>query len=487
MFPAHIDEMGLGKTIQIIALIAHLRHHNTAGPYLIAGPLATISNWVKEFQKWLPSCPVVLYHGDKEYREGLRKQHLPLHSQKQLQFPVVITSFDLCIIDRNHLEKYQWQYIILDEGHRIKNRNCKLLKDLKTFQSVSRLLLTGTPIQNSLEELWSLLNFCSPMIFDDLDIFKSWFDFKNIGEETQVNDILEDEETNRVVTKLHDILRPFVLRRLKHDTIGNQLLSKKEIVIYCGMSRLQQEYYNWVLDNSIRDQLVSLGVKRANRISQLNPQMNLRKVCNHPFLFGNILQQEGDDDEDEEDDDFVEEEEEEESSAKGGKKRAAKQKKVTNTAASRKKVESSPRKTSSTASTRVISKALDMNPAKLFTHASGKFKLLHRMLPRLRKDGHKVILFSQMTTLLDLIEDYLIDNDLPFVRFDGTTKLQERQDAIDEFNDVNSDVFIFLLSTRSGGLGINLTAADTAIIFDSDWNPHMDSQAQVCYVFSLLS
>jgi ATP-dependent DNA helicase len=418
------DEMGLGKTIQIISLIAHLRHHNTAGPYLIAGPLATLTNWVKEFQKWLPTCPVVLYHGDKQEREIIRQKQLRVQNQKSLDFPIVITSFELCIIDRSFLEKYTWQYIILDEGHRIKNRNCKLLKDLKTFRSVSRLLLTGTPIQNSLEELWSLLNFCSPMIFDDLDIFKSWFDFKNIGEETKIEDILDEEENNRIVTKLHEILRPFVLRRLKKDTIGDLVLPKKEIVVYCGMSKLQKEYYSWVLDGTIRDNLINIGVPHAKKISQINQTMNLRKVCNHPFLFGNILERE---------------EENEESAEIFNSQELADQ----------------------------------------LVAASGKFRVLDRMLPALYQDKHKVLIFSQMTEILNLLEDFLDARGYKFVRFDGATKLAERQESIDAFNAESSDVFVFLLSTRAGGLGINLTAADTAILFDSDWNPTVDNQAQV--------
>jgi ATP-dependent DNA helicase len=390
-----------------------LRDHNTAGPYLIAGPLATLGNWKKEFEKWLPNCPILLYHGSKPEREELRKNFLPLQQQKTLDFPIVITSFEMCMSDRQFLERYLWQYIILDEGHRIKNRNCKLLKDLKTFQSVSRLLLTGTPIQNSLEELWSLLNFCSPMIFDDLEVFKSWFGFKNIGQETRIEDILSEEERDRIVSKLHEILRPFVLRRIKKDTLADLVVDKKEIVIYCGLSSLQKEYYDRVLDGSLRDMLVELQVPHAKHISLLNANMNLRKVCNHPFLFGDIC---------------------------------------------------------STSNANYYHKML--------VTASGKFRLLDRMLPRLLAEKHKIILFSQMTEVLNLIEDYLQYKDFSWVRLDGSTKLVERQESIDAFNDPTSNIQIFLLSTRAGGLGINLTAADTAILFDSDWNPHMDEQAQ---------
>lgn len=146
------DEMGLGKTIQVIALIAHLRDFRTPGPYLIVCPLATVSNWIREFSKWLPSCPTLLYHGSKDFRAQIRKSSMPtgLSQQKDLTFPVVITSFEICISDRPFLNQYSWQYLIVDEGHRIKNRNCRLVKELKSVTSTSRLLLTGTPIQVSL-------------------------------------------------------------------------------------------------------------------------------------------------------------------------------------------------------------------------------------------------------------------------------------------------------------------------------------------------
>lgn len=385
----------------------------------ILGPLATITNWVKEFKKWLPSCPVLLYHGDKKEREELRQKYMSVAHAKSLSFPVVVTSFDMCIVDRAHLEKFLWQYIILDEGHRIKNRNCKLIRELKSIRSVSRLLLTGTPIQNSLEELWSLLNFCSPMIFDDLEVFKSWFDFKNIGQETSVEDILSTEETNRIVTKMHEILRPFVLRRLKTETLGDKIPPKREIVVYCGMSSLQREYYAEVLAGDLRDNLIAAGVENAKKISQINMTMNLRKVCNHPFLFGDLIDQ-----------------------TTGESLRYS-------------------------------------SGGKFLVLSSGKMKLLDRMLMKLHSQKHKVLIFSQMTSLMDILEDFLVAKQFSFVRFDGSTKLIERQRCIDQFNAKESDVFVFLLSTRAGGLGINLTAADTVILYDSDWNPHQDSQAQV--------
>ena len=143
----------------MIALIAHLRFNHTPGPYLIIAPLATVPNWINEFKKWLPSCPIVMYHGNKQERQTLREKHMSLSQQKLLVFPVIITSFEICMIDRSFLERYSWQYMILDEGHRIKNRNCRLVRELKSIKSQSRLLLTGTPIQNTVDDLFSLVRF----------------------------------------------------------------------------------------------------------------------------------------------------------------------------------------------------------------------------------------------------------------------------------------------------------------------------------------
>jgi ATP-dependent DNA helicase len=408
------DEMGLGKTIQIISLIAHLRSVNTPGPFIIAGPLATLMNWINEFKKWLPSCPVILYHGNKAEREQIRRKMLKINNQKSLDFPVVITSFEIMLIDRPFLEKYTWQYMILDEGHRIKNRNCKLVRELKHIKSVSRLLLTGTPIQNTLEELWSLLNFCSPAIFDNLEVFQAWFGFKNIGKDTQVDEIIDNEHHSRVITKLHEILRPFLLRRIKRGVLL-KMPPKKEIVVYCGMSSLQSEYYTLIKQGKIREALISMGIEGAKDVSQQNMIMNLRKVCNHPFLFGEPCDDRG----------------------------------------------------------RYLGEA----QPKLLSMASGKFRLLDRMLPLLKKQGHKVLIFSQMTELLNILEDYLLLTEgYDYCRLDGSTKIQDRQAGIDRFNK-DPNCFVFLLSTRAGGLGINLTSADTCILFDSDWNPHADSQA----------
>eukprot|EP00984_Skeletonema_dohrnii_P037796 scaffold40267_cov111-Skeletonema_dohrnii-CCMP3373.AAC.1 len=236
-----------------------------------------------------------------------------------------------------------------------------------------------------------------------------------------------EERKNQTVTKLHDILRPFLLRRIKKDVLTD-MPPKKEIVVYAGMSKLQDGYSKMIDQGILRDILLKQGIEAARTLSQTNKQMNHRKNCNHPFMFGEPIDP-----------------------ATGAHMGTA-------------------------------------HP-QLLVRASGKFALLDRMLERLFRDKHQVLIFSQMTSLLNVIEDYLLYRQWNYCRIDGTTKIDERQRQMDVFNaektggvggtrnDGDDRHFVFLLSTRAGGLGINLATADTCIIFDSDWNPHQDSQA----------
>ena len=191
------DEMGLGKTIQVIALVAHVREKNVKGPICIAAPLATLPNWMNEFRKWTPGISALLYHGSKQHRADLRKTAMRKAHQNDDDFPVIVTSYEICILDRAALSHFKFKYLVIDEGQRVKNRDCRLVRELKKLDTENRLLLSGTPIQNTLEELWSLLNFVNPQIFDDLAVFQSWFGFRNIGQETQVDDIVDDESKDR--------------------------------------------------------------------------------------------------------------------------------------------------------------------------------------------------------------------------------------------------------------------------------------------------
>ncbi|XP_047674125.1 probable global transcription activator SNF2L2 isoform X2 [Tachysurus fulvidraco] len=409
------DEMGLGKTIQTIALITYLMEYKRLnGPYLIIVPLSTLSNWVYELDKWAPSIVKIAYKGMPSMRRSLVPQ---LRSGK---FNVLITTYEYIIKDKQILAKIRWKYMIVDEGHRMKNHHCKLTQVLNThYVAPRRLLLTGTPLQNKLPELWALLNFLLPTIFKSCSTFEQWFNapFAMTGERVDLN----EEETILIIRRLHKVLRPFLLRRLKKE-VESQLPEKVEYVIKCDMSAIQKVLYRHMqakgillTDGSEKDKKGKGGAKTL-----MNTIMQLKKICNHPYMFQHI----------------------EESFAEHlGFPNGI------------------------------------INGPDLY-RASGKFELLDRILPKLQVTNHRVLLFCQMTSLMTIMEDYFSYRNFLYLRLDGTTKSEDRAALLKKFNDEGSQYFIFLLSTRAGGLGLNLQAADTVVIFDSDWNPHQDLQAQ---------
>ncbi|XP_020216057.1 probable ATP-dependent DNA helicase CHR12 isoform X1 [Cajanus cajan] len=393
------DEMGLGKTIQTISLIAYLMEHKgVTGPHLIVAPKAVLPNWINEFSTWAPSITTILYDGRLDERKAMKEE-----LSGEGKFNVLITHYDLIMRDKAFLKKIQWHYLIVDEGHRLKNHECALARTLDSGYHIQRrLLLTGTPIQNSLQELWSLLNFLLPNIFNSVQNFEDWF---NAPFADRVDVSLNDEEQLLVIRRLHQVIRPFILRR-KKDEVEKFLPSKSQVILKCDLSAWQKVYYQQVTDVG----RVGLDNGAGKSKSLQNLTMQLRKCCNHPYLFVG-------------DYDIYKHKEE------------------------------------------IVS-------------ASGKFELLDRLLPKLRRAGHRVLLFSQMTRLMDILEVYLRLHDFKFLRLDGSTKTEERGSLLRKFNAPDSPYFMFLLSTRAGGLGLNLQTADTVIIFDSDWNPQMDQQAE---------
>ena len=409
------DEMGLGKTIQTIALVTYLMEKKrNMGPYLIIVPLSTLSNWMLEFDKWAPSVVALAYKGSPQGRKGVQAQ------VKSGRFNALVTTYEYVIKDKAILSKIRWKYMIIDEGHRMKNHHCKLTQILNTYYtSNNRLLLTGTPLQNKLPELWALLNFLLPSIFKACNTFEQWFNapFAITGEKVELN----EEETILIIRRLHKVLRPFLLRRLKKD-VESQLPDKVEYVIKCEMSGLQRRLYMHMQEKGIMVQDKSLMKKAGSGGSKalMNTIMQLRKLCNHPFMFREV----------------------EESYAKH------------------------------------IGSPTDIITGPDVFRASGKFELLDRVLPKLKATGHRVLMFCQMTQCMTIIEDYFNFKGYKFLRLDGMTKSDERGEQLKIFNEKDSDYFIFLLSTRAGGLGLNLQTADTVVIFDSDWNPHQDLQAQ---------
>ncbi|KAM7249224.1 hypothetical protein ACFE04_019451 [Oxalis oulophora] len=459
------DEMGLGKTIQTIGLITYLMEKKRVnGPFLIIVPLSTLSNWALEFEKWSPSVLVVAYKGSPGARKRLQ-DHI-----KSSKFNVLLTTYEYVIKDKSILAKIHWKYMIIDEGHRMKNHHCKLTQVLNThYLATHRLLLTGTPLQNKLPELWALLNFLLPSIFKSCSTFEQWFNapFATTGEKVELN----EEETILIIRRLHKVLRPFLLRRLKKE-VESQLPDKVEYIIKCDMSGLQRVLYRHMQSKGV---LLTDGSEKGKEgkggaKALMNTIVQLRKLCNHPFMFQHI-----------------EEKYCEHIGTAGGS------------------LSGSGRRSRFVWKCVVLVQCpsdeldfglfhegqfADKNYASLQEYrlcfllipdlyrVSGKFEFLDRILPKLKATNHRVLLFCQMTTLMNIMEDYLNWRGFQYLRLDGTTKSEDRGDLLKKFNSPESEYFIFLLSTRAGGLGLNLQAADTVIIFDSDWNPHQDLQAQ---------
>ncbi|CAL1702831.1 unnamed protein product [Somion occarium] len=545
------DEMGLGKTLETIAFHAWLRERSSA-PFMVVCPLSVLHNWAEEFKKFAPEIPVCVYHGSPEERARLRREEMvvvqdrhrywlgPNHGpstsrtkakgkatkgksskhdrgrktnelsarssraasehededlppHQKTTFPVVLTTYDILMKDRPYLAMYRWGFIVVDEGHRLKNMDCKLIREIKMLHADARMVLTGTPLHNNLAELWSLLNFVLPDIFTDLDTFQEWFNLPSVQASAS------SERTSKVIHMLHTILRPFLLRRLKAD-VEADLPPKKEYILYAPLSRRQREVYDAIVQGGLRALLLKerrskteapkvieisddegegggtktrskakaqkqsgkkkfdvldgddeeyfqrleagdlevqgrrrkpktaeeLGeewyqkaqLKKINNMKLQNTVMQLRKVCSHPFLFDWPIDPD--------------------------------------------------------THQPILNEEL--------VSASGKMMVLDRLLEELFKRGHKVLLFSQFTTMLDIIEDWAVEfKHWNICRIDGSTSMADRTEEVDRFQnsgDSPDAPKVFLLSTRAGGLGLNLTAADTVIFYDQDWNPQMDLQAQ---------
>ncbi|ROW05285.1 hypothetical protein VSDG_00492 [Cytospora chrysosperma] len=242
----------LGRMIGIIGLLRE--QENYLGPHIIIAPLSTLSNWVNEFRKWAPTIPVIMYHGKPDERKVLRDTKLFPNLDRQgkptAQFPVVCTSYEMVIQDSAHLSKINWEFIIIDEGHRLKNAESRLFQEICKFRSATRFLITGTPLQNNLKELWSLLHFLMPLIFTDWEAFETWFDFTDLEDEEGTASFINDATKHDLVKKIHAVLQPLLLRRVKAE-VAEYLPPKREYVLYAPMTKDQTDLYNAILDKSI--------------------------------------------------------------------------------------------------------------------------------------------------------------------------------------------------------------------------------------------
>ena len=470
------DEMGLGKTVQTISLLCFLMEQGIQGPFLIVAPLSVVSNWTLELSTFAPSLSFVSYVGDKQHRAKLRRKSLR-------KFNVIVTSYEISLVDFQYLKNISWSYLVVDEGHRLKNANCMLFTRLKALHASNRLLLTGTPLQNNLAELWSLLNFILPDVFHDFATFQSYFNFSEFeslvdesgnGEINQeLNTIISMEIRKALVDNLHTILKPFILRRLKKEVLT--LPPKREYIIYSNLSPLQSFFYSQLLQPDVNFRAVLLQTLFPQYIEYNFPSLKSQVEVYTKYQLA------------------LEAEDDSVSKPKMKKsvmeqldehytfvKSQLKMKRISNPLMQLRQLCDSPYHyffpwNDDTK----VTKEMILNTSKL--------QSLDSIIPKLLKThpNEKILIFSQFKATLDLLQTYFEEHPstkdsnlfpLKTCILTGSSSKEERDEAIDTFT-TDPNYKIFLLSTRAANLGLNLTAATTVILYDSDLNPMVDIQA----------
>ncbi|KAG0164782.1 hypothetical protein DFQ28_009825 [Apophysomyces sp. BC1034] len=463
------DEMGLGKTAQIISFLGRLLELGEPGPHLIVVPSSTISNWLREFERFCPGLEVRAYHGSQLERFEMRMDML-----EAADFNVVVTTYNIAAghkDDRHFLRKLRCKAMILDEGHMVKNCTSVRYTNLMSLRTPFRLLVTGTPLQNNLQELVSLLTFIMPQMFQNYEEdLQKIFKFKaantnqskdaSVGRQS-VAQLLSRER----IARAKKMMTPFVLRRRKADVLSC-LPQKIQVVEQCPMTTSQQELYNRILQESKKTYEESLDTnKKKRKKSETTAQfhnvqnivIHLRKAADHPLLFRNLYTDE---------------------KLKKMSKVIMKEEQYWD--ANVDYIYEDMSFMSDFELNRLCLEHKSIYDYRLNNEEwmdAGKVQKLKSLLPETIKKGNKVLLFSQFTKVLDILEVVMKTLDVRFVRLDGETKVSERQSIIDEYNE-NDEISVFLLSTKAGGFGINLTSANVVILYDIDFNPQNDKQAE---------
>ncbi|KAF8898923.1 SNF2 family N-terminal domain-containing protein [Infundibulicybe gibba] len=421
------DEMGLGKTVQIATFIGNISQNFQAFPALVVVPNSTITNWIREFERWAPNLRVVPFYGEAKAREIIKKYELrhdaPRQGDTAAKYHVLVTTYETLLNPKDFGPVFKaqprWEVLVIDEGQRLKSDTSLLFRKLNELNSVHRIIMTGTPLNNNIRELFNLMNFLDP---------NEWKDLEGLEKE-------HEELTEALVKQLHNRLRPYFLRRIKSEVLD--LPPKNEVIVPLSMAPLQKEVYRSILTHNLdllkgltQLSLHSKAKSGTSKSSINNILMQLRKCLQHPYLYDEGIEPRG----------------------------------------------LSPQE--------VHEKLID---------GSAKLRFLRALLPKLKERGHRILLFSQFVIALNIIEDFLVGEGHKFLRLDGNTSGRDRQKGMDEFNQEGSDIFIYLLTTRAGGVGINLFSADTVIIFDPDFNPHQAiarahrfGQKKTCLVFKLM-
>lgn len=463
------DEMGLGKTVQSIALLAFIYEMDTKGPFLVTAPLSTLDNWMNEFGKFAPDLPVLKYYGANGYKE--RSTKLKNFFKQNGGTGIIITSYEIILRDTDLIMSQNWKFLIVDEGHRLKNVNCRLIKELKKINTSNRLLLTGTPLQNNLTELWSLLNFIMPDIFADFEIFNRWFDFDslNLGSGANseaLNKLINDELQKNLISNLHTILKPFLLRRLKKVVLANILPPKREYIINCSMTPAQKKFYKAGLNGKLKRTMFKELIKEFFTLNDEYighiSNKSIRDFIDYKLSVSI------------------------DSNTKSGINSTVLQmdklyKEHLQVEVSNKKLQNMMMQLRQIIDSTYLFYFPYLHPEDLslenLLKTSGKLQVLQILIPPLIAKGHKVLIYSQFVNMLDLLEDWCELNFFETFRIDGSVNNETRKAQLEKFNNSNDKHNIFLLSTRAAGLGINLVGADTVVLFDSDWNPQVDLQA----------